>query len=77
VQQTKGKQMNFSKSIKSRYKAKGWSESELARRAGISRSGLNEVITGKANIDLPRLIKVAKALDVNVWELVKEAESYE
>ena len=66
--------MNFSNPIKSRYKAKGWSESELARRAGISRSGLHAIVPGKAKIDLPRLIKVAQALDVNVWELVKEAE---
>ena len=71
---SEGNKMNFSNPIKNRYKAKGWSESELARRAGISRSGLNEVVTGKAKIDLPRLIKVAQALDVNVWELVKEAE---
>jgi transcriptional regulator with XRE-family HTH domain len=66
--------MNFSESIKTRYKDKGWSEAELARRAGVSRSGLNEVITGKAKIDLNRLIKVAKALDCDVWVLVKEAE---
>ena len=66
--------MKFSKPINDRRIKKGWSQAELARRALINKAGLCEVLSGKAKIDLPRLIKIAQALDVNVWELVKEAE---
>ena len=66
--------MNFSKPIKKRLKAKGWSQAELARRTGISKSGLSEVMTEKASMDLNRLVRVAKALETNVWRMVKEAE---
>ena len=67
--------MNFSDGINERLKAKGWSQAELARRASISKAGLCNALKGESNIDLPRLIKIAKALNTNVWKLVKEAES--
>ena len=66
--------MKFDAVIQERLTAKGWSQAELARKAGISKAGLNEVLKGKADINLNRLIKIAAALKVNVWKLVKEAE---
>lgn len=69
-----GDEMKFDAVIQERLAAKGWSQAELARRAGISKAGLNEVINGKAKVNLTRLISIAKALNVSVWKLVKEAE---
>lgn len=66
--------MNFSKVITDLRKEKGWSQAELCRRADISAAGLSQVINGKAGCSLVRLEKIARALDVQMWKLVKFAE---
>ncbi len=46
--------------------AKGWSQAELARRAGVRRAMLNELEAGKRQrIDLGILEKLAAALGVD------------
>ena len=66
--------MNFTKPIQARLDKKGWTKSELARRAGLSKGGLSDLMNGKESVSFPRLIRIAKALNVSVWRMVKEAE---
>ena len=66
--------MNFNESINKRLKAKGKNKSWLAKEAGISKGGLSDMMIGKEGISFPRLIKIAEALNVSVWRMVKEAE---
>lgn len=66
--------MNFANAIDARLKKKGWKRIDLANKAGISKGGLSDVMNGKESVSFPRLIKIAEALNVSVWRLVKEAE---
>ena len=52
---------------------RGWSSSELARRAGISQSSVSNVLTGKQIPGLEFCKGVAKALDVRTEELLEQA----
>lgn len=48
----------------------GWSQAELARRAGVSPRFLVELEGGSGNISVLRLAEVARALDVSLVRLV-------
>ena len=52
---------------------RGWSSSELARRAGISQSSVSNVLTGKQIPGLEFCKGVAQALDVRTVELLQRA----
>jgi len=54
-------------------KERGWSSSELARRAGISQSSVSNVLTGKQIPGLEFCKGVARALDVRTEELLQRA----
>jgi len=41
-----------------------WSRAELARRAGLSRTAISDVITGKANAGYTLCVSVANALEL-------------
>jgi transcriptional regulator with XRE-family HTH domain len=47
-----------------------YSQEEFAHLAGFSRSYYTEIETGKRNLSLLNLIKIAEALDVDVRELL-------
>lgn len=47
------------------------SQEELAFRAKVDRSYLAEVEKGKINISILKLEQIAKALDINLEELIK------
>lgn len=66
--------MDFKTAIEKRLKAKGWRASELARRAGVSKSGLSHVLNNKEKPNLYRLIRIAEAFKEPVWRIVKDAE---
>ena len=66
--------MNFTPPIERRLKAKGKNKAWLAREAQLSKGGLSDLMNGKESVSFPRLIKIAAALKVSVWRLVKEAE---
>jgi ribosome-binding protein aMBF1 (putative translation factor) len=51
--------------VKARYK-RGWSQAELARRAGIQQPAISRLERGHGNPNLVTLLKLAKALDVNL-----------
>ena len=52
---------------------RGWSSSELARRAGISQSSVSNVLTGKQIPGLEFCKGVAKALGIHAEELLQRA----
>ncbi len=50
---------------------KGYSQEEFADIAGFCRSYFTEIETGKRNISVLNLIKILKALDVNIDKLIR------
>jgi transcriptional regulator with XRE-family HTH domain len=50
---------------------RGWSQEELAKRAGISRGYLARLETGRHDPTLTMIEKLAKALKVTLVDLVK------
>jgi XRE family aerobic/anaerobic benzoate catabolism transcriptional regulator len=59
--------------LRSEREARGLSVSDLAVRAGLSRRYLTEAEAGRANLSLLRLLDLARALDLALDELVREA----
>ncbi|MCC5016052.1 helix-turn-helix domain-containing protein [Legionella sp. 31fI33] len=57
-------------------KAHGFSQEAIASEAGIDRSYMGGVERGERNIAALNLIKLAKALNVEVGELFPSLESY-
>ncbi len=51
-------------------KARGWSQLELASRAGIDRTYLSAVEQGKQNVTIGAVVRVADALDVTLVRLL-------
>lgn len=49
---------------------KGWSQAELARRAGVAASVVNRTERGETDISLSTLEKIAKALHVRPRSLI-------
>jgi len=49
---------------------------KLAYEAEVSKTYFYKILDGKANPSILILRKIASALDVNVWELIKIAEGF-
>lgn len=58
--------------IKELIKSKGYTQQEFADKLGMSRIGLTQLVNGKPSY--PTLEKIAKALDVEMWELFATKE---
>jgi len=54
---------------------KGWSQSELAKRAGTKQSNISRLEDGISNPTLKFIAKLSEALDVDIAELMKESGS--
>lgn len=50
---------------------KGWSQRELGRQAGVTGRCIGLIEAGKRRMYLDTAVKIAKALDVTVDELIK------
>ncbi|MEO5644244.1 MAG: helix-turn-helix transcriptional regulator [Bacteroidia bacterium] len=59
------------RNIKAIRDKKGVSQTELADLCGFERSTTNRIESGGSNVTAKTLLKIAKALDVPVTELVK------
>ena len=55
--------------------AKGWSQPKLAVEAGVAVSGVSQIENGKRNPNSGTLLKLAKALDVDVADLFPKAQA--
>lgn len=62
---------NFSIKLKELREKKGLTQEELACDAEVSRSTIGMIEVGKRDITLGKLEKLAKALDVEPYELLK------
>ena len=56
--------------IQERRKARGWSQLELASRAGIDRTYLSTVEQGKQNVTIAAVLRIADALDTTLAQLI-------
>jgi transcriptional regulator with XRE-family HTH domain len=61
--------------IKRMREGKGWSQAELAVYAGSSQPTVNQIESGKRNPSTATLVKLAKALDVEVADLFPKAQA--
>ena len=64
----------FSQNIKRFRQIKGWSQEILAEKMDISTNYLSEIETGKGWISPFSLVKLANALEIEVFELFKPKE---
>lgn len=62
---------NIGKNIKYLRKNQGFSQERLAERIGMSRNNLGMIERAKENIPILTLYKIAKALDIEPYELLK------
>jgi len=55
-------------------KAKSISHEKLSQKAGISRAGLSLIENGHRKPSLLMTLKIAHALDMKLWEVLKKIE---
>ncbi|MCC5033312.1 helix-turn-helix transcriptional regulator [Streptomyces sp. WAC 00631] len=48
---------------------RGWTQADLAQRAGVSRQTINAIETGKFDPSLPLAFRLAKLFDLRIEEL--------
>lgn len=60
--------------IKAEMAAKGWKQSELAKRADINTSTLHRYLAGDRDIPLPVFVGIADALELSYLELAARAQ---
>lgn len=61
----------FGRNVRAARKEKGWTQEQLAFEADIKRAYLSEIEGGKRNPTLDVVEKIAVALGVPVWHLVR------
>lgn len=59
----------FGNKVKKLRQAKGWSQEELARRAGLHRTYIGSIERSERNISLINVEKIALALQVKIRDL--------
>jgi DNA-binding XRE family transcriptional regulator len=55
-------------------KAQGLSHDAVAQKAGVTRPAISHIEGGKRKPSLLVCLKIAKALDLKLWELLKKFE---
>lgn len=63
---------NIAKKIISLRKAVGWTQSELARRSGITSAAISQIEKGNRWPSLEVIIKLRNALNVSILEFIEE-----
>lgn len=61
----------FGDRVKKLRKAKGWSQEELAKRAGLHRTYIGSIERSERNVSLINIERIAKALEVKIERLIK------
>lgn len=69
--------MNIAEQIRNIRKAKNLSQQEVAEKIGIDRAQYSRVETGKSEPTITSLEKIAKALEVDIIDFFKNANSYD
>ena len=65
----------FGAAITESRKERGLTQEALAERAEMNRTYLNDVEKGRRNISLFNIERLARALGMSAWELMREAEA--
>ncbi len=61
--------LRLGKRIRSLRKERGWSQEEFAHRSGLNRSYMSDIESGKSDISISRLLKVARGFGITIAEL--------
>jgi transcriptional regulator with XRE-family HTH domain len=62
---------HFGKRVKALRKGKGWSQEELAKRAGLHRTYIGSIERSERNISLINIERIANALRVKIKALIE------
>ena len=60
----------FGEEVKKLRRAKGWSQEKLAKEAGLHRTYIGSIERRERNISLVNVERIAKALNVNIKNLL-------
>lgn len=60
----------FGNKVKKLRKAKGWPQEKLAKKAGLHRTYIGSIERSERNVSLINIEKIAKALNINVKNLL-------
>ena len=60
----------FGDEVKRLRKAKGWSQEELAKRAGLHRTYIGSIERSERNVSLMNIQRIAKAFNIKVRNLL-------
>lgn len=69
--------MTYLKAIKTQMDKKGWSQQDLADKAGLHKSAVSLLMNSKASVNLVQLEKIARALNVPMSRIIRDAEKGE
>lgn len=61
----------FGSNVKKQRKTKGWSQEQLAAKAGLHRTYIGSIERSERNVSLINIERIAKALDIKVEALIK------
>ena len=64
----------MNETLKTLRRAKGWSQTRLARESGVSQTYISDLEAGRSNPTVPVLKRLAAALGVRVSDLIGEGE---
>ncbi len=62
----------FGRTVRTLREARGYSQEELAERAGLHRNYVGGIERGERNVALENIVKLAKALSIRPGELFEE-----
>lgn len=62
----------FGRTVRSLREARGYSQEELAERAGLHRNYVGGIERGERNVALENIVRLAKALSIRPGELFEE-----
>lgn len=67
--------MNIPRAIRAELGWKGWTLSELSEKTGIAQATLSKRMNGHSKFLADDLKRIAEALELPMWELVRRAEN--
>ena len=73
-QQTKTEEVlsQIGSSIRALRKEKGWNQEKLAEMSGINDKEVSHIEQGRRNITIDTLVKISKALEVNIESIISK-----
>lgn len=63
----------FARNLRLHRAERGWSQERLALEAGLNRTYLSAVERSEQNISLDNIARIADALEVEAWTLLRQA----